>query len=70
MSFIGRNSCRSLEQVVDADHTGLGVEEFPEYRQIKTQAEWCSRQVGKAMLKVARKGASKRVLESEDINAI
>ena len=27
-------------------------------------------QVGKAMLKVARKGANKRVLESEDINAI
>jgi hypothetical protein len=27
-------------------------------------------QVGKAMLKVAREGATKRVLESEDINAI
>jgi hypothetical protein len=27
-------------------------------------------QVGKAMLRVARKGANKRVLESEDINAI
>jgi hypothetical protein len=40
----------------------LAVRWFPKY---VTTTE----QVGKAMLKVAREGANKRVLESEDINA-
>ena len=40
----------------------LGVRWLPKY---VTTTE----QVGKAMLRVAREGATKRVLESEDINA-
>jgi uncharacterized protein YbjT (DUF2867 family) len=49
--------------VVLAPLLSLGVRWLPKY---VTTTE----QVGKAMLKVAREGANKRVLESEDINAI
>ena len=48
--------------VVLAPLLSLGVRWFPKY---VTTTE----QVGKAMLKVAREGANKRVLENEDINA-
>ena len=49
--------------VVLAPLLSLGVRWLPNY---VTTTE----QVGKAMLKVAREGANKRVLESEDINAL